>query len=114
MKSDERSMQALSENAVIVHFKLSDDDFGSGYERDEVRALGRKIENALRAAGIGELDGDEFGGGEAALFLYGPDANALYESISTLLRNNTIRPDYVILRYGEADDPVAKERRIYL
>ncbi|WP_251022558.1 hypothetical protein [Streptomyces sp. ISL-10] len=31
-----------------------------------------------KAAGIGEVDGNEFGAGEAVLFAYGRDADALY------------------------------------
>jgi hypothetical protein len=76
----------LSEHAVIVHYALSGDGFG----------------------------GDEFGAGEAITYLYGADADHLYRAIEVSVRRVALRPAYAVLRYGDADDPAAEERRIEL
>lgn len=104
----------MSEHAVIVHLSLGEDGFGANEVRDAVRVLERDIETALDSGDVGELDGDEFGGGEAVLYLYGADADSLFAAIDPLLRGSSLRPAHVILRYGEASDPNARERRIEL
>ncbi|BCJ49979.1 hypothetical protein Asp14428_14540 [Actinoplanes sp. NBRC 14428] len=102
----------MSEHAVIVHLSLGGDDFGAEAARDAVRALEREIEAVLNASDLGELDGDEFGGGEAVLYLYGADADSLFGSIEPLLLQSSLRPAHAILRYGEASDAAARERRM--
>jgi hypothetical protein len=104
----------LSEHAVIVHLPLGGAGFGAEEMRDSVRALERDIETALDGGDAGGLDGDEFGGGEAVLYLYGADADGLFAVIEPLLRGSSLRPAHVILRYGDASDPTARERRIEL
>jgi hypothetical protein len=102
----------LSEHAVIVHLSLDGGPFGAGEARDAVRALERDIESVLEGGSTGELDGDEFGGGEALLYLYGVNADGLFSAIEPSLRASSLHPAYAILRYGDADDPQATERRI--
>jgi hypothetical protein len=102
----------LSEQAVIVHLSLGESGFGAEEVRDAVRALERDIETALDGGDVGELDGDEFGGGEAVIYLYGANADSLFAAIEPLLRGSSLRPAHVILRYGEATDPIARERRV--
>jgi hypothetical protein len=104
----------LSEHAVIVHLSLGGNDFEAEAARDDVRALEREIEAVLDAHDLGELDGDEFGGGEAILYLYGTDADSLFGSIEPLLVRSSLSPVHAILRYGEASDAAARERRIEL
>jgi len=104
----------LSEHAVIVHLSLGEGGFGVEEVRDSVRVLERDIETILDGGDVGELDGDEFGGGEAVLYLYGADADSLFAAIEPLLRGSSLRPAHVILRYGEASDPTARERLIEL
>jgi hypothetical protein len=73
-----------------------------------------RLESLIEAHGAGELDGNEFGGGEAVLYCYGPDADRLFAAIEAEVRAFGARPAYVTLRYGEAADPSAPERRIDL
>ena len=102
------------DHAVITHLPLSGDDFGTQEEREAVHELEARIEEAVRAIG-GEHDGDEFGGGEAALFTYGPDADALLDAIQLCLRDFDVRPGaYAVKRYGPAEDPNAREERVPL
>lgn len=89
-------------HAVMLHLRLSNhEEFGSDEEWDEIHAMTDKLGKALRAHGVGELDGDEFGGNECVVFMYGPDANKLFAAISPLLRSwPAIAGGYVIKRFG--------------
>ncbi len=75
--------------------------------RQVERALGGPVEHA----GVGDLDGNEFGGSEATLYACGPDADALFSIMAPALRGLCFRPAHVILRYGEGSDPSAREVR---
>jgi hypothetical protein len=100
------------EHAVTTHLPLSDDEFGTPEEREAIHELEGRIEEAVAEIG-GEHDGDEFGGGEAVLFTYGPDADRLFAAVARCLEGFPIRPGtYAVKRYGRADDPQAREERI--
>jgi hypothetical protein len=79
-----------------------------------VRALEERVTTAVRSAGVGELDGDEFGAGEVVLYAYGPDAGRLFAVMEADLLAFSARPAHAVLRYGEASDPAAIEQRIDL
>lgn len=104
----------LSEHAVIVHYSLSGDGFGTKAEREAIQTLERRLESALVEDRAGELDGNDFGNGEAILYMYGANADTLYRTVETLLRQVSFRPGYAVLRYGDVSDPNASERRIDL
>ncbi|GAA3010735.1 hypothetical protein [Actinokineospora diospyrosa] len=93
----------MGENqAVFVTLKLAGGHFGSDDERKVIRALEHDISAAIDAAGTGEYDGDEFGGGEVVLYMYGPDADALFATVEPLLRREPRFPGHAIVRYGES------------
>ncbi|MET8643481.1 hypothetical protein ABZX69_12495 [Streptomyces sp. NPDC004074] len=98
------------EHAVIARFHLGGDDLGERDQWSLVFAAERSAGAAVRAAGVGEVDGNEFGGGEVVIFAYGPDAKALYRAMEPHLRALPFRPAHVVLRYGEPADDVASER----
>jgi hypothetical protein len=102
------------EHAVTVHYRLSGAGFGEEDERAAVYALGRRLSAAVEAAGAGDFDGNEFGGGEVVLYAYGPDALSLFAAMEPDLRAFPPRPAHAILRFGEADDPAAAAQRIEL
>ena len=102
------------EHAVIVHIKLSDEAHGTVEERESVFSLENELERAIRSADAGEFDGNEFGGGEAVLYAYGPDADALFAAMEAPLHAFPKRPAFAILRYGAAGDSSSKERRVTL
>ena len=77
-KHESDAVRKPPEHAVIVHFKLSDDEHGTLEERESVFALENELERAIESMTAGEFDGNEFGGGEAVLYAYGPDADALF------------------------------------
>ncbi|MFF4552030.1 hypothetical protein [Streptomyces sp. NPDC001422] len=98
------------EHAVIARFHLGGGDFGDPEQRSLVFAAERSAGAVVSAAGVGEVDGNEFGGGAVVIFAYGPDAKALYRVMEPHLRALPFRPAHVVLRYGEPDDDVASER----
>ena len=101
------------EQAVLVHIPLSTDTFGTDEEQEAVFALESELEEAVKASGLGEFDGNEFGGGECVFFMYGPDADALYGLIEPILRSKPIAAGgFAIKRYGEASDASAHEARV--
>lgn len=103
------------EHAVLVYLKLSNDSFGAEEERDSIHQLSHQLESVIDLHGVGEFDGDEFGGGRCVLYMYGPSADRLYDAVSPLLSSSHLSKNgYVIKRYGNADDPHATETRVNL
>jgi hypothetical protein len=102
------------DHAVITHLPLSDDEHGSAEEREAVFAIEDRLTEAAARLG-GEHDGNEFGGGEAVLYTYGPDADDLFDAVVTCLGDFPILPGaYAVKRYGRADDADAREERVPL
>ncbi|MEU9912362.1 hypothetical protein [Streptomyces sp. NPDC051001] len=99
-----------TEQAVIARYRLSDDEYGSRAEREAVFDAERAMATAVEEAGVGEVDGNEFGGGEAVLYAYGPDAEALFKVMEPILRRLSLRPAHVLLRQGSR----ATESRVEL
>ena len=99
---------------MIVRFSLSDDAFGRPEERDAFFALEETLIAAIETAGAGEYDGNEFGGGEAVIYAYGPDADELFTAMEPHLREFDARPASCVLRYGRASGPNVRERRVGL
>ncbi|MEU3791895.1 hypothetical protein AB0F07_19130 [Streptomyces fructofermentans] len=91
------------EHAVIARFRLARDGFGDAGQRALVHRAGRAMSTAVEDAGVGEFDGDEFGGGEVVLYAYGPDADALFAVMEPVLRGLPFRPAHVLLRRGDGD-----------
>ena len=114
-KRDESPQAAKpAQHAVITHLPLSDDEFGTDEEREAVYELEDRLERRIAAVG-GEHDGHEFGGGEAVLYAYGPDADILLETIREGLADFPLQPGaHAIKRYGAAEDPDAREEHVPL
>ncbi|MFJ6629995.1 hypothetical protein ACIQMR_01135 [Streptomyces sp. NPDC091376] len=101
--------EAPPEHAVIARFQLGG-GLGDSDQWSRVFEAERSMGAAVVAAGVGEADGNEFGGGQAVIFAYGPDAGALYLVMEPGLRALPFRPAHVVLRYGEPADDVVSER----
>ncbi len=94
------------EHAVIAHLRLTGDGFGDADQRELVYQAARTMATAAEKAGVGEVDGNEFGGGEAVVYAYGPDADALFEVLEPTLRGLPLRPAHVMLRRGDTESRV--------
>lgn len=108
------SEASVPEHAVILHYALSDDEHGTVEEREGIFALEDRLANLIESQQLGEHDGNEFGGGEATIYCYGPDAARLFAGIESEARAFPTRPAYAYLRFGDVSDANAREERIDL
>ena len=66
----------------------------------------------IERSGVGEFDGNVMGPDGAVLYMYGPDADAIWNAIEPVVRAARLGPgSYVVKRYG---DPGAPESRVEL
>jgi hypothetical protein len=63
------------EAAVQVYVRLSDDATSSAGERARLVELQKELEAMVEQAAVGELEGDEWGGGFCCICLYGPNVD---------------------------------------
>lgn len=102
------------EHAVMVEFALDDERLGSDSSREAFRVCSERVQRVLETSGLGYVDGDEFGGGMARLYLYGKDASLLFEAIVSILKSGQPRAVSALLRFGDVTDKTAEERRVIL
>lgn len=99
-----------SEHAVLVYFDYGSTDLGALFAVEET------LERLIADAEVGELDGNEIAvdGSDGTLFMYGPDADALFAAIRPALEAVPfMRGARVVLRYGPPADDVS-ERTVTL
>jgi|SRR6266567_8216097 len=103
------------EQAVLVHLQLTDDPFGSRRERAAIFDLADMLRDAIDGRGVGEFDGEAWGGGFCVLYMYGPDADRLFDVVAPILMEALLaRGGFAIKRYGGAEDLSAAEARVNL
>lgn len=91
------------EHAVIVHFRYGSTDLSPLFKLEDA------LESALAATGAGQYDGNEVAidGRDGYLYLYGPDADRLYEAVAAILKREAfMRGARVKKRYGPPEDGV--------
>jgi hypothetical protein len=81
---------AAVEQDLLVVLKLSNRQMGTHQERAALEAFADELEAAVTAAGVGEYDGDELGGGECTLFFCGPDVDRLLFVLRPLLKRSPL------------------------
>jgi len=92
------------EQAVLIYFANEDLD-GSIPLQEKLIAL---LENSP----VGMFDGNEVGGGELVIFLYGPDAELLFMHIEPTLRADEFcKGARAVIRWG---GPTAPQREVIL
>ena len=91
------------EQGVIIQFEYGTTDLS------QLFALEDALEEALQDSDLGEYDGHEIAmdGSDGLLFLYGPNADALFAHIKhALVANSQISNVQATLRYGPPEDGV--------
>ena len=89
------------DHCVLVTFPFE------GADLAPVFALEDALSVAVEASRSGEFDGNEVGGGEVVLYMYGPDADALYAAIAPVLAVSPVAAKGVVTRrYGPPEDGV--------
>jgi len=95
----------MAEHAVLLHITSLSADSG-------LDAIEDPLIEAIQAAAVGEFDGNEIGPSGAVLYLYGPNADALFDAVEPVLRSAPLGAgSYAVKRYGE---PGADETRVEL
>lgn len=92
---------ASPEQAVIVHFSYGSTDLHPLFNLED------RLEKAIIAARVGEFDGDEVAadGSDGSLYMYGPDADRLFETVKPILQStHFMRGAKVVVRYGPPKD----------
>ena len=94
------------EQAVIVHFQYGKQDI------QPVFNLGDALDKVIKSADVGEYDGNEItaDGSDGLLFMYGPDADRLYEVVLPVLKSAAFMKNAAVrIRYGPPKDGVAEK-----
>lgn len=103
------------EQFVTVRVPLDDQRFGSTDFRKYARDLADRLHEALSNARVGAFASEGYGFGAFDLQLAGPNAAEMLRVLLPLLRRmNLPQGTSVVARYGEFDDPSAREERISL
>jgi hypothetical protein len=103
------------EHAVIACLKITEDQLDLRREYDAVDKLTDEIARVIDENEVGEFDGEEVGGGLCVLYMYGPDADRLFEVVEPVLKAAPLtRGGFVIKRYGSASDANVAETRVSL
>jgi hypothetical protein len=98
----------FQQHAVMVRFDYGQTDLARLFELED------QLTAAIEASGVGLFDGDEIvtDGSDGTLFMYGPDADKLFEAVRPILTSTTIIRNLVAtLRYGPPNEG-ARERKI--
>ena len=88
------------EQAVIVHFSYGSTDLTRLY------ALEDQLEQTIASAGVGEFDGHEVAadGSDGSLYIYGPNADRLFETVLPILCSVAFMQGATVRRrYGPAN-----------
>ena len=88
--SDDDDFAGDEEQDLLVVLALGNKAMGTSKERADIAAFADELEAAVIEAGVGEYDGDEFGGGECTLFFCGPDVDRLLAVMQPLLRRSPL------------------------
>lgn len=100
---------AKAEQRVTIHMRLSGPGLATSEERDSIHKISEMLAEAIIVHGAGEFDGDVFGDGQCELFMYGPDADRLFEAISPILKDwQALKGGYVVKRFGPPGSKSAK------
>jgi hypothetical protein len=105
----------MPEQIVIVTFYNFAEKFWTEDKRslDPLFELEDELEKVLESRPVGQLDGHEIAvdGSDGFLFLYGPDADALYSAIEPVLRASPVtQGGNATLRYGSPDETNVLEK----
>lgn len=92
-----------AEHAVIVHFRYGSTKLDALFSAED------RLEAAIAAAKVGEMDGHEVAidGSDGTFYMYGADADRLYEAVEPILKTIPfMKGATVTRRYGPPNDGV--------
>lgn len=104
------------EQALILHLKLSDDDFGAEDMQSSLMEWELKMMDLIASTVPGgTLDGHCFGGGFCQVYFYGPNIDEVEVLVlPELAKIAVLEGSYYIKQYGKALDENVKKIRVDL
>ena len=111
--SGETEGAIVYDQAVILDITFQGmDEFGSEEEQAAIAQLENRI-NSILPSGSG-VDGHEYGDREATVYIYGVDADDIFNLIKDILSQSMFQHIDVTLQYGAPDDPNTKDKKFTL
>ena len=98
------------EQDLLLCFRLSNRQMGTNSERRDIEVFADQLDAAVRAAEVGEYDGDELGGGECTLFFCGPDIDKLLAVLLPLVKRSPVCRGGYFVRLVEGADGMERQR----
>lgn len=92
---------------MMVHFDYYPKDLA------RIHALERRLESAIKRAGVGQLGETEFhlDGNDGYLYMYGPDPDRLYAVTSPILKSSRLMADAEVTKhYGSRTETLVIQR----
>jgi len=90
-----------SEHSLLVYLKLSDDDLGTDEEEMAIQELDAQLERLVLESAVGRYEESVVGGGYYKLFMYGPDADQIFEAVlPTLFQFPAAPGSFLVKGYG--------------
>ena len=92
----------MADHCVRLRFPFTASDLAPVFELEDA------LTEAIEAADAGEFDGNDVGQGECILYMYGPDADALFHAIQPTLAEHRefVAGGQAFLRYGPPEDGI--------
>ena len=88
--SEMKPAKTDGKQSVVIHLKLSNSKFGTKEEIAAMGALETQLQKIVADAKVGKLDGNEIGQGEYEIFIYGPDADKLFDVVKPTLNKSPL------------------------
>ena len=96
-------MRVKGDQAVLIHLdaKTLPDEVYANYDLEH---LEQRLAYAIRDAAVGEYDSNEYSFDEVVLYMYGPDAEAMYHVIEPIVQDYPLcRNARVVIRPGGSE-----------
>ena len=100
----------MAEHALLIHLPMPPDPDG-----DPLWDLEDALVERFDASDDGDYDGNDLGGSEMVLYMYGPDADRLLEVARPVLAGHGVPVGtYAIKRFGGVDEEGVRTERVDL
>jgi hypothetical protein len=102
LPDDDDADDEAPDQSLQIHLRLASGYFGDSEERGEIDVLKQMLEDALEDDEVGFLDGWDYGMHECTIFIYGPDAEALWTTSKPIIDSyrHIIAGGKALLRLG--------------
>jgi hypothetical protein len=104
-------MNSPNEQAVLVY--LDGKSLPKAvYEEHDLSTLEDQLMEVIESQSLGEYDGNEFGAEETILFMYAPNAEALFSGIESILLAHPLCQNALVIVRQDSPGSPAREIRL--